>query len=206
VLGALQRLASRLARKHPWQEDQAATFVLTGTTPLASTLRGGIRFSDGTGVAAHMYEYKTITLEARDWVPVDEVAKAYRKLQREVYGGRNYRSPDDCNVEVFRYVLEQSEARIVNREEYLAKLTLPKWKVMRRLWNERHPRGHDWHYYSSRDPDARIFRRDFDRGQQAVIGTKWGLPGVPNQPMTKAQALERAQRNLREIDERRSNR
>jgi len=198
VLSELQRLAGQLARKHPWQEDQAALFILTGTTPLASTLRGGIRFSDGTGVLAHKYEYKIITLEVRDWVPAEEVAQAYRKLQREVYGGRNYRAPADRNVEVFRFVLEQSEVRIVNREEYLAKLTLPKWKEMRQAWNELYPRGHRWHYYNSTDPDARIFYRDFTRGQQAVIGTRWGLPGVSRQPMTKAEAVERARRIMTE--------
>jgi len=65
---------------------------------------------------------------------------------------------------------------------------------MRQVWNELYHRGHKWHYYSSNDPDARIFYRDFTRGQQAVIGTRWGLPGVPSQPMTKAEAVERARR------------
>jgi hypothetical protein len=198
VLGELQRLASQLARKHPWQEDQAALFVLTGITPLASTLRGGARHSYGNGVAAHKYDSTIIELEAQAWVPVEEVAKAYRKLQREAHGGHNYRSPEDRNVEVFRFVLEQSEVQILNREEHLAKLTLPKWKEMRQAWNEMYARGHKWHYYNSKDPDARIFRRDFDRGQQAVIGTKCGLPGIPNQPMTKAEAVERARAIIRE--------
>jgi len=202
VLGELQRLASQLARKHPWQEDQATLFILTGITPLASTLRGGLRYSYGNGVAAHKYDSTTIKLEVQSWVPVEEVAKAYHKLQREAHGGRKYRSPEDRNVEVFRFVLEQSEVRIVNSEEYLAKLALPKWKKMRRLWNERYHRGHDWHYYSSKDPDARIFRRDFDRGQQAVIGTKWGLPGIPGQPMTAEEAHEARRRNTRRMLER----
>jgi hypothetical protein len=198
VLGELQRLASQLARKHPWQEDQTALFVLTGATSLASTLRGGTRYSDGTGVAAHKYDYMLITLEVRDWVPAEEVAKAYRKLQREVYGGRNYRSPEDRNVELFRFVLEQSEVQVVDREEHLAKLTLPQWKEMRQAWNGIYPKGHEWHYYSSKDPNARVFRRDFDRGQQAVIGTKLGLPGVPSQPMTKAESVEHALGIMRE--------
>ena len=100
-------------------------------------------------------------------------------------------------MEVFRFVLEQSELQIVNREEHLAKLAVPKWKEKRRWWNERDPRGHKWHFHSSKDPDVRIFRRDFDRGQRAVIGTKWSLPGVPNEPMTRAEAMGRAQRILK---------
>jgi len=41
-------------------------------------------------------------------------------------------------------------------------------------------RSHEARRYS----EVRNFRCDFDRGQQAVIGTEWGLPGVPGQPLT----------------------
>jgi hypothetical protein len=99
-------------------------------------------------------------------------------------------------------VMEQSKVKMINREEHLAKLALPKkWKEMRRLWNEKYPRGHKWHYYSSKDPDARNFYRDFARGQQAVIGLRWGLPGFLNQPLTKAKAIERMGRVIRERGE-----
>ena len=74
---------------HQWQEDQAALFVLTGSTPLASVLRSGRSQVYNEGVPAHRYNSTIIKLEALDWVPAEEAAQAYRQLQREAYGGRN---------------------------------------------------------------------------------------------------------------------
>jgi hypothetical protein len=40
---------------------------------------------------------------------------------------------------------------------------------------------------SQKDPHAKLFRRDFTRAQEKIIGTSIGLPGVPGKPMTKAE-------------------
>ena len=62
-------------------------------------------------------------------------------------------------------------------------------------WNKQFSEGDPRRY-----PDVRNFRRDFDRGQQAVIGTEWGLPGVPAQPMSadeeRNEAEERKERMI----------
>ena len=81
--------------------------------------------------------------------------------------------------------MAHSKLEVVNREEGLAKLTIPKCKELRELWNERYPEGHEWHYHKERE---HRFSRDFYRGQEALIGTKDGLPGVPGQPMSRAEA------------------
>jgi hypothetical protein len=88
---------------------------------------------------------------------------------------------------VFRFVLKQSKINIVNTREYLARLELPPWRQMLESWNKQFSEGDPQRY-----PDVRNFRRDFDRGQQAVIGTAWGLPGVPGQPMSYQQRLAEA--------------
>ena len=67
-----------------------------------------------------------------------------------------------------------------------ARLRLPKWKELRSEWNERYPIGHAWHY-GQKDPHAKLFRRDFVRAQEKIIGTSYGLPGVPGMPMTGAE-------------------
>jgi hypothetical protein len=54
-------------------------------------------------------------------------------------------------------------------------------------WNERFPASHRWHYENAERTGVQRFHRDFGRGQEAVIGTKYGLPGVPGQPQTAAE-------------------
>jgi hypothetical protein len=188
VLGELQRVSKRLARRFPWKEDQAAYFVLCGGNILAGMLMGTWSSHINKGVHAHQYDRTTITLTADSWLPAETVFKAYRRLQRQVHGGKNNRRPELRNVAVFRFVLDQSEIRIVSREERLAKLELPKWRVMLRRWNEQHPRSDRWHYENPDETGVQRFQRDFVRGQKAVIGTRFGLPGVPGQPMTRADA------------------
>ena len=50
-----------------------------------------------------------------------------------------------------------------------------------------------------RYPEVRNFHRDFDRGQQAVIGTEWGLPGIPGQPLTYQEKLVEAKASKERI-------
>jgi hypothetical protein len=181
----LRNISSRLAKRYPWTEDQACYFILTGRTIKAATLRGRVSES-ATGVAAHRYHSNTITLEIDAWMPSEYVRQAYHNLQHDLLGENN-RQPKLRNVEVFRFVVEHSKLQIVNREEGLAKLTIPKWKELRELWNKKYQEGHVWHYHKKKE---HRFSRDFYRGQEAVIGTRDGLPGVPGQPMSRAEAEE----------------
>jgi len=95
-------------------------------------------------------------------------------------------------VAVYRFVVDQSEIQIVNAEEYLARLKLPSWRRMLELWNELLPEPHSWRY-----KNVRNFQRDFRRGQEAIIGTKWGLPGVPGEPKNAEEAKEDDMKRLR---------
>jgi hypothetical protein len=187
ILGELQRAAAYLEKRYPWTDDQAAYFILCGGVPQAATIHGWHTASTMKGVAAHKYNRTTIKLEVESWVPSELVRKAYCQLQRELHGERNNRRPSSRNVEVFRFVLDQSKINIVNTGEYLARLELPPWRQMLESWNKQFSEG-DPRRYS----DVRNFRRDFDRGQQAVIGTEWGLPGTPDQPISADEARKEA--------------
>jgi hypothetical protein len=85
----------------------------------------------------------------------------------------------------------------VNTEVGLAKLTIPKWKELRELWNKKYQEGHEWHYHKKKE--HRI-SRDFYRRQEVVIGTKEGLPRVPGQPMSRAGTQGINERLIRFLD------
>lgn len=61
-------------------------------------------------------------------------------------------------------------------------------------WNKQFSEDDPWRY-----PDLRNFRRDFDRGQRAVIVTKCGLPVVSGQPMNPDEKRKEAKRSKERI-------
>ena len=126
-------------------------------------------------------------------MPSEYVRQAYHNVQHDLLG-KNQRLPELRNIEVFRFVVEHSQLQVVNREEGLARLIIPKWNELRELWNEWYPEGHEWHYHKERE---HRFSRDFYRGQEAVIGTMDGLPGVPGQPKSRASVQEVKERLIR---------
>jgi len=194
-LGYLKNISSRLAKRYPWTEDQACYLILTGQPIKALTLRG--RVSEiATGVAAHRYRGATITLEIDHWMPSEYVRQAYHNVQHDLLGENN-RQPELRNVEVFRFVVVYSQLQVVSREEGLAKLTIPRWKKLREFWNKEYPEGHEWHYPKKKE---HRFSRDFYRGQEAVIGTGDGLPGVPGQPISRAEVQGIDERLIRFFD------
>lgn len=193
----LKNLSSRLAKRYPWTEDQACYLILTGRPIKAATLGGRVSES-ATGVAAHRYHRNTITLEIDAWMPSEYVRWAYHSVQHDLLGENN-RQPELRNVEVFRFVVAHTQLQVVNGEEGLAKLTIPKWKALRELWNEQYPEGHKWYYGKNRE---HRFSRDFYRGQEAVVGTRDGLPGVQGQPMSRPEVQGIDKRLIRALKSR----
>jgi len=190
VLGELHKVSVRLAKEHPWSVEDASLFVLTGETLFISPFTFKTLQSQ-PGVDAHKYNHGEITLTVAPWVPGKTVLEAYRKIRQSL--GYNGSRPIERYVALFRFVLAQSEVHIVKKPKlagfighWRARLALPKWKELRREWNERYPVGHAWHY-GQKDPHAKLFRRDFVRAQEKIIGTSYGLPGVPGMPMTRAE-------------------
>lgn len=198
VLGDLLDTAKYLEKHYPWGVGQAARFVLCGDTPRAGVTLGKQSKTINSGVSAHMFNRATITLEVDSWVPADEVRKAYLNIQHRVYsddfssvslpqGLRKHPSPR--NLEVFRFVVAQSTVQVINAKERLGRLELPSWRDLMRRWNDSLSAADDPRHYSN----PRNFQRDFKRAQRAVIGTDWGLPGVPGVPKSAAEAKRRGE-------------
>jgi hypothetical protein len=183
---ALRRVCRHLAKHYPWTEEETRYFVLCRAVPQAAKIEGRVQssFNKPLGVAAHKFNHQTIHLQMPAWMPSELVRKAYVILQRQAYGGREPRRSKERNVALFEFVLERSQVKLVNRNEYLARLIIPdKWAEIMRDWNELHGPGHPWHY-----TEVSNFRRDFGRGQQAIAGTKYALTGIPGEPRTVAEA------------------
>jgi hypothetical protein len=190
VLGQLHKTSIRLAKDHPWTVEDAAFFILTGEPIFLPPLAFRTHQSY-SGVAAHKYNHDEVTLTLAPWVPAEVILEAHRKIRQAL--GYKDRRPSERHVALFRFVLARSNVHVVNKPEmagligqWRARLRLPRWKELRREWNERFPAGHAWHY-GQKDPHAKLFRRDFARAQEKIIGTSYGLPGVPGKPMTKAE-------------------
>jgi hypothetical protein len=190
VLGQLHKTSIRLASDHPWTVEDAAFFILTGEALFMPPFAFRANQSHN-GVDAHKYNHDEVTLTIAPWVPGEVVLEAYRKIRRSL--GYKDRRPNERHVALFRFVLARSEVHVVKKPamagligQWRARLRLPKWKELRREWNETFPAGHAWHY-SQKDPHAKLFRRDFARAQKKIIGTPHGLPGVPGMPMTRAE-------------------
>jgi len=106
VLDSLHRLATGLAIAHGWEPAQAATWVLTGVTPLV----GLIRVTEGRETIRNtwwMAWSERITLDVHAAATPDEVAEAYRgaRLRHDLARtGRRVRSQSIPHLVLARFV------------------------------------------------------------------------------------------------------
>jgi hypothetical protein len=169
VLEGLRRLSNYLRAEYPWQEAQAAWFVLTGEPPALSAATG--RVSRGSAAP-----YAEITMTVQPWVPADTVWKFYGQLQGQVRTSRP-RALSGRNLAVFRFVVGQQEVKpysddaqvsaLTRQHPKLMKLKQPSWRVMLERWNQPYPAEHKWRYKYVRN-----FQRDFQRAAQAIVSPR----------------------------------
>ena len=96
TLDRLRMLSKSLARRYPWQEAKATTFVLTGKTPLLSSLRGGFRMRFSQPIASR------ITMDIDPTLTPEEVAEQYKKLRARLIGTR-YRSMTEKHLRLAEF-------------------------------------------------------------------------------------------------------
>jgi hypothetical protein len=126
ALGRLHRLATGLAASHGWEPAQAATWVLTGVTPLI----GLIRVTEGAENVREQHWTawsERITLDVHPAAAPEEVAEAYRAARARLDHRRtdgNYRARSQS---VRQLVL----ARFVARPRAQG---VP-WDTLRKEWN-----------------------------------------------------------------------
>ncbi len=202
LLEELKNAAAYFEKRYPWSENQAAHFILCGGVPQSATIMGGYKTSTNAGVPAHKFDRMTIKLEVEHWMPAESVREAYCKIRekalndKEVLAQVSLRCASFRNMEVFRFVVGQAQFDTKDAGRLLARLKLPPWPQIKEAWNKQCPESDPGHY-----KEAKYFKRDFKRAQQAILGTDQGLPGIPGQPMSRDEVKE-MNRRMREGNKR----
>lgn len=197
LLKELKRVADYLAKHYPWKDYQAAHFILCGGVPQAATVMGGYSASTNKGVPAHKFDRMTIKLEVEHWIPAEFVREAFCKIRDKAVNDRDMLAQVSLqragfrNMEIFRFVVSQSYFCVKDTKQALGRLELPSWPELKDRWNAQLPQGDSRHY-----KEVKYFRRDFQRAQRAILGSERGLPGVPGQPMTRAELQDMHQKAL----------
>ena len=142
-----------LARRFPWQQQQAAWFVLTDVVPTVSPLRLSV-----VRQATRDHIHFRVVLEVEPWASADAVQRAYRRAQRDVIGGDN-RPLGPRSLALFRYLTSQMDSDGI----------LPAWRPLMSAWNSEFP---DWRYQ-----EVRLFARDSKRALMALLGPQYRMPG-----------------------------
>lgn len=198
LLEELKRTTDYLAKHYPWKDYQAAHFILCGGVPQSATIMGGYSTSTNKGVHAHKFDRMTIKLEVEHWMPAEFVREAYCQIRDKALNDRDMLAQVSLqrahlrNMEVFRFVVDQSYLHVKSADQNLGRLELPAWSELKDRWNAQLAQGDSRNY-----KEAKYFKRDFKRAQRAILGTDQGLPGIAGQPMTRDELKEMHQNLLR---------
>ena len=96
TLDSLRVVSKSLTRRYTWQEAQASTFVLTGISPVLSSLRGGIRMVFSQPISSR------INMEIDPTLTPEEVAERYKGLRASLIGAR-YRSMSEKHLRLAEF-------------------------------------------------------------------------------------------------------
>lgn len=122
TLERLRGLGILLANGYGWQEAQATVFVLTGRTPMLSSLVGQLRLRTQYSAVSH------ITLAADPALSPREVAEGYGRIRRQVLGGR-HRYLTEKHLQIALFTMKHSGDET--------------WAEQMSDWNREHPQ---WPY------------------------------------------------------------
>ena len=143
TLDRLRVVSESLARRFTWKEAQATTFVLTGISPLLSSLRGGIRMALSQPISSR------ITMEIDPTLTPGEVAEQYKKLRASLIGAR-YRSMSEKHLRLAEFYGGHKPEGTT-------------WAALMDKWNHSQARG--WEYAR-----FEVFARDCTQAWQRLIG------------------------------------
>ena len=124
TLDKLRVVSKALARRYTWSEALATVFVLTGKSPLLSSLRGGIRMVFNQHISSR------ISMEIDPTLTPDEVAERYKKLRSSFIGVR-YRSMSEKHLRLAEFYGGQKPEGTT-------------WIALMDKWNRSQRRG--WEY------------------------------------------------------------
>ncbi len=164
ILEGLTRLSEDLtaAGCSSWNQAQTSWFVLTGEATPAAVLIARSDWRADHGFDRYgWYGSRAITLTAEPWVSADEVARAYRALQRSVLERQRNRESPEANRVLFKFVIERLRAALpaeeLSQKDWLAfayvvrlvngdkdpqdglppntESARPSWRKLRQEWN-----------------------------------------------------------------------
>ena len=150
ILGEIQECSKELAAKYLWDESEAATFLITGGSPIIPQFL--YRFA---GDYSDDYVNLRIELKIQPWISADMVRDAYRNIQKSLYGNRRPQVSMKA-LQLFDFVQSR---RHVNPE-----LT---WYQLQLEWNKL-ARSKDLRCFD----DYRHFRQAYSRSRQAITNDK----------------------------------
>ena len=143
TLDELRMLGRLLARRFAWQEVQATTFILTGISPLLSSLRGGIRMAFSQPISSR------ISMEIDPTLTPEEVAEQYKKLRAPLIGAR-YRSMSEKHLKLAEFFGGHKPEGMT-------------WAALMNKWNQSQDRGWDYDRYET-------FARDCNQAWGRLMG------------------------------------
>ena len=143
ALDSLRLVSKSLARRYTWQEAQASTFVLTGMSPVLSSLRGGIRMVFGQPMSSR------INMEIDPTLTPEEVAEQYKKLRASLIGAR-YRSMSEKHLRLAEFYGGHKPEGTT-------------WAALMNKWNHSQDRGWEYDRFEA-------FARDCKQAWRRLIG------------------------------------
>ena len=143
TLDRLRVVSESLARRFTWKEAQATTFVLTGISPLLSSLRGGIRMALSQPISSR------ITMEIDPTLTPGEVAEQYKKLRASLIGTR-YRSMSEKHLRLAEFYGGHKPEGTT-------------WAALMDKWN--HSQARAWEY-----DRFEVFARDCKQAWRRLMG------------------------------------
>ena len=151
VLGDLRARVHKLILRYPWQEPEAAWFVLTGETPWVAPVTLQAR-GVGTG---DVFQRQFVTMKVEPWISEETVRRTYREAQVRMLRGDN-RPAKSKQLDLFRFVSGRTDpSTLYGRERAKAAKTLvPEW-------DQENPAD-------AYGADTRRFWRDYDRALELI--------------------------------------
>ncbi len=220
VLEGLMRLSEDLTAAvcNSWNQAQTAWFVLTGEATPAAVLiaRSGWRADHGFD-QYRWYGSRAITLTAEPWVSADEVARAYRAIQKGALERQRNRESPEVNRTLFKFVIERLRAALpaeeLSQKDWLAfayvvrlingdndpqdglpantRSARPSWRKLRQEWNSWY-QNEGGHY----NEDGNFRRAFLNTARRIVprIESPYSEITPPNYPLIRASRLRRRRR------------
>ena len=142
-LDGLRILTKSLARRYTWQEAQATTFILTGITPLLSSLRGGFRMRFSQPISSR------IIMDIDPTLTPEEVAEHYKNLRSNLIGTR-YRSMTEKHLRLAEFYRDDKPEGAT-------------WAALMDKWN--HSQNKGWRYNR-----FEVFARDCKQAWHRLMG------------------------------------